>query len=107
MVYHDRVEEAADAIRAKVVDVPAIAVVLGSGLGDFASTLTGPVSMPYKQLPHWPAARVVGHEGRLVVGGVKGRTVAALAGRCHAYEGHDIEMVTFAVRALGVLGVKT
>jgi purine-nucleoside phosphorylase len=107
MVYHDRVEEAADAIRAKVACVPAIAVVLGSGLGDFAGTLTGPVSMPYEQLPHWPAARVIGHEGRLVVGGVKGRTVAALAGRTHAYEGHDPGMVTFAVRAMGVLGVKT
>jgi purine-nucleoside phosphorylase len=107
MGYYDRVKEAADAIRAKVTDVPAIAVVLGSGLGDFAGTLTGSVSMPYGQLPHWPAARVVGHEGRLVVGGVKGRTVAALAGRCHAYEGHDSGMVTFAVRAMGVLGVKT
>jgi purine-nucleoside phosphorylase len=107
MGYYDRVKEAADVIRAKVTDVPAIAVVLGSGLGDFAGTLTGSVSMPYGQLPHWPAARVVGHEGRLVVGGVKGRTVAALAGRCHAYEGHDAGMVTFAVRAMGVLGVKT
>jgi purine-nucleoside phosphorylase len=107
MVYYDRVKEAADAIRARVADVPAIAVVLGSGLGDFASTLTGPVSMPYEQLPHWPAARVVGHEGRLVVGRVKGRTVAALAGRSHAYEGHDPGTVTFGVRALCVLGVKT
>jgi purine-nucleoside phosphorylase len=107
MVYYDRVREAADAIRARVEDVPAIAVVLGSGLGDFAGTLTGPVSMPYGQLPHWPAARVVGHEGRLVVGRVKGRTVAALAGRSHAYEGHDAGTVTFGVRALGVLGVKT
>jgi purine-nucleoside phosphorylase len=107
MVYYDRVKEAADAIRARVADVPAIAVVLGSGLGDFAGTLAGPVSMPYGQLPHWPAARVVGHEGRLVVGRVKGRTVAALAGRSHAYEGHDAGTVTFGVRALGVLGVKT
>ena len=56
MVYYDRVKEAADAIRARVADVPDIAVVLGSGLGDFADTLTGPVSMPYEQLPHWPAA---------------------------------------------------
>src|SRR5580704_10947461 len=107
MVYYDRVKEAADAIRARIADIPAIAVVLGSGLGDFASTLASQVSMPYGQLPHWPAVRVVGHEGRLVVGGVKGRTVAALAGRCHAYEGYDPGMVTFAVRAMGMLGVKT
>jgi purine-nucleoside phosphorylase len=107
MAYYDKVQEAADAIRARVADVPAIAVVLGSGLGDFAGALTGGVAMPCEQLPHWPSARVVGHEGRLVVGAVKGRTVAALAGRCHAYEGYDPGMVTFAVRALGVLGVKT
>jgi purine-nucleoside phosphorylase len=107
MVYYDRVKEAADAIRARIADIPAIAVVLGSGLGDFASTLASQVSIPYGQLPHWPATRVVGHEGRLVVGGVKGRPVAALAGRSHAYEGHEPAIVTFAVRAMGVLGVKT
>jgi purine-nucleoside phosphorylase len=80
--------------------------VLGSGLGDFAGTLDAAVSMPYGELPHWPASRVVGHEGRLAVGKVGGRTIAALAGRCHAYEGHDVRTVTFAVRVLGLLGVK-
>ena len=107
MSYYDRVKEAADAIRAKVRDAPAIGVVLGSGLGDFAGSLGGAVSLPYDTLPHWPASRVVGHEGRLVVGTVRGRTIAALAGRSHLYEGHDPETVTFAVRALGLLGVKT
>ena len=63
--------------------------------------------MPYAELPHWPASRVVGHEGRLVVGAVKGRTIAALSGRAHVYEGHDMATVTFAVRALGLLGTKT
>ncbi len=79
---------------------------LGSGLGDFAGTLTDYVSMRYEELPHWPQSRVIGHEGRLVIGLVKGRRIAALAGRCHAYEGHDLSTVTFAVRALGLLGVK-
>ena len=63
--------------------------------------------MPYGDLPHWPGSRVTGHEGRLVVGAVRGRTIAALAGRCHAYEGHDLRTVSFAVRAVGLLGVKT
>jgi purine-nucleoside phosphorylase len=63
--------------------------------------------MGYEALPHWPASRVIGHEGRLVVGTVKNHTVAVLAGRVHAYEGHDMRTVTFAVRVLGVLGVKT
>ena len=107
MTYFDRVKEAADAIRARLTEVPRLAVVLGSGLGDFAGSLGAPVSMPYGTLPHWPASTVVGHEGRLVVGSVKGRTIAALAGRCHAYEGHDLRTVTFAVRVLGLLGVKT
>lgn len=107
MTCYDLVSESAGAIRAQVSDVPQIAVVLGSGLGDFAGTLADSVSMPYERLPYWPASRVVGHEGRLVVGTVRGRTIAALAGRCHAYEGHDLRTVTFAVRVLGVLGART
>jgi purine-nucleoside phosphorylase len=107
MSYYDQVKEAADAIRSKIRAVPEIAIVLGSGLGDFAGTLGDAVSMPYGVLPHWPASKVIGHEGRLVVGTAKGRLIAALAGRSHLYEGHDLGTVTFAVRALGVLGVQT
>jgi purine-nucleoside phosphorylase len=106
MNYYDQVKEAADAIRSRIREVPRIAIVLGSGLGDFANSLGGAVAMPYGELPHWPASRVIGHEGKLVVGSAKGRTIAALAGRSHAYEGHDLRVVTFAVRALGLLGVK-
>ncbi|MEQ1727287.1 MAG: purine-nucleoside phosphorylase [Vicinamibacterales bacterium] len=106
MAYYDDVKEAADCIRARISTVPDLAIVLGSGLGDFAGTLGDAVSMPYGDLPHWPASNVIGHEGRLVIGTVGGRTIAALAGRCHAYEGHDLKTVTFAVRALGLLGVK-
>src|SRR5205814_4728426 len=81
--------------------------VLGSGLGDFASSLGNAVTMPYGELPHWPASRVIGHEGKFVVGTSAGKTIAVLAGRAHMYEGHDPLTVTFAVRALGLLGVKT
>lgn len=105
--YYDQVKEAAVAVRDRIGEVPSVAIVLGSGLGDFASTPTEAVSMPYEQLPNWPASRVIGHEGRLVVGRVQGKTIAALAGRCHAYEGHGQLTVTFAVRTLGLLGVKT
>ena len=108
---YDQVKEAADAVRATLgrgaADVPRIAVVLGSGLGDFAASLGDRVVMPYSTLPHWPVSNVIGHEGTLVVGTVRGRRIAALAGRCHLYEGHSPATVTFAVRALGVLGVKT
>ena len=105
-VYYEQVHEAAAYIRQRISTVPDLAIVLGSGLGDFAGTLHEAVSMPYGELPHWPASRVIGHEGRLVIGTVNGRVIAALAGRCHAYEGHDLKTVTFAVRALGVLGVR-
>lgn len=107
MGYYEQVQEAADAIRSRVPEVPAVGVVLGSGLGDFANTLGGATTIPYERIPHWPASRVIGHEGKLVVGTARGRTIAALAGRVHAYEGHDLRTVTFAVRALGLLGVKT
>jgi len=107
MGYYEQVKEAADAIRARVPAVPAVAVVLGSGLGDFAGSLGDAVTMPYGDLPHWPASRVIGHAGKLVIGQARGTTIAALAGRCHLYEGHDAGRVAFAVRALGLLGVKT
>ena len=105
MSYYEQVREAADAIRSKVRDVPEAAIVLGSGLGDFAGTLGDAVSMPYRDLPHWPASNVIGHEGRLVIGSVRGKTIAALSGRAHLYEGHDLGTVTFGVRALSLLGV--
>jgi purine-nucleoside phosphorylase len=106
MDYYDRIKEAADVITAKARELPRVAVVLGSGLGDFAASLRDAVSIPYGDLPHWPPSRVAGHEGRLVVGKIGGRVVAALAGRCHMYEGHDPRTVAFATRAMGLLGVK-
>jgi len=106
MSYYDQVQEAADAIRARVPTIPAIGIVLGSGLGDFAGSLGDAVAIPYGELPHWPASRIIGHEGKLVVGTSGGRAIAALAGRVHLYEGHDARTVTFAIRVLGLLGVK-
>ena len=106
MTYYDEVKEAADAIRGRIGAVPEIAIVLGSGLGDFAGTLGGAVSMPYGELPHWPASNVIGHAGRLVIGTLAGKRVAALSGRVHFYEGHDLRTVSFAARVIGRLGVK-
>ena len=105
--YYDQVAAAANVIRARSAITPQVAVILGSGLGDFASRPINGVSIPYEQIPHWPAANVVGHEGRLVLGEIAGRLVAVLAGRAHFYEGHDLRTVTFATRVLGMLGVKT
>ena len=107
MGYYEHVKEAADAVRARLPEIPQIGIVLGSGLGDFANSLTDAVTLPYADLPHWPVSRVIGHEGKLVVGKTAGKRIAALAGRSHAYEGHDMATVTFAVRALSLLGIKT
>ena len=107
MGYYEQVSEAADAARARVGTFPETAIVLGSGLGDFAGSLGDAVTIPYGELPHWPVSRVIGHEGKLVVGTSRGRRVAVLAGRCHLYEGHDVRTVTFPIRALGLLGVRT
>jgi purine-nucleoside phosphorylase len=106
MDYFGQVKAAADAVRARAGDVPSTAIILGSGLGDFAGSLGSATSIPYTDLPNWPVSRVAGHDGRLVIGTAQGRRVVALAGRCHLYEGYDGRTVTFAVRVLGLLGVK-
>jgi purine-nucleoside phosphorylase len=102
----ERVEEAAAAIRNRSATRPEVAVVLGSGLGDFADSLQDAIAVPYGELPHWPQSTVVGHAGRLVSGRIAGKWVAALAGRVHLYEGHDAATVAFATRVMGRLGVK-
>ncbi len=106
MSMFDQSTEAAAFLRARLGAVPDVAVVLGSGLGDFATGLTDAVTVPYQDIPHWPRATVVGHAGTLVAGGSKGRRVLALAGRAHFYEGHPLTVATFAMRVLGQLGVK-
>jgi purine-nucleoside phosphorylase len=105
--YYDQVQSAAARIRTASGNFPDLAVVLGSGLGDFAAKLERATSVAYADIPHWPVSTVVGHEGRLVIGDAAGRSVAALAGRSHYYEGHDLRTVTFSIRVLGALGVRT
>jgi len=104
--YYTAVHETASFLRDRIGAPPDAAVVLGSGLGDFAERLRDPVAIQYGEIPHWPATRVIGHAGRLVAGTHAGRRVLALAGRVHLYEGHPMATVTFATRALGVLGVR-
>lgn len=101
----ERIDIAVEAIRRRGGSAEA-AVVLGSGLGDFAEKLADPIVIPYGDLPHWPASTVIGHSGRLVIGRVGGKRVAALAGRVHAYEGRDLSDIVFATRVMGRLGVK-
>ncbi len=101
----EQASEAAAWLRTQQCGDADVAVVLGSGLGDFADQIGGALTIPYGEIPHWPASRVMGHAGKLVCGSVAGKRVVALSGRVHHYEGHDMQTVTFAMRALGRLGV--
>ena len=105
MSYFEHVTEAADWLRGHGCAGADVAIVLGSGLGDFANGVGDARSIPYTDIPHWPASKVIGHAGTLVCGTVAGRRVLALSGRVHVYEGHDLHTVTFAMRVLGRLGV--
>jgi purine-nucleoside phosphorylase len=104
---YEEVREAADHVRERIGAAPDVAVVLGSGLGAFADRLNATQALLYDTIPHWPPTGVVGHAGRLVTGRSGEKVVAALAGRAHAYEGHSQARVTFGVRVLALLGVRT
>lgn len=103
--YTDRIAEAAATLRARGVTGGDVAIVLGSGLGAFAENLHDAVRVSYGDIPHWPAAKVIGHAGLVASGTVGGRRVVALSGRAHFYEGHPLTDVTFGIRVLGALGV--
>jgi len=105
--YFDQVQQAATALTGKIGEVPKIAVVLGSGLGAFADSLQESTTVPYGEIPNWPSSTVIGHAGKLVAGLCRGRRVLALSGRAHLYQGYSMVTVTFPMRVLGHLGVKT
>jgi purine-nucleoside phosphorylase len=86
---------------------PKVAVILGSGLGAFADELTGAISVPYSDIPDWPRSTAIGHAGRLVAGKINGIDVVVLAGRVHLYEGYTPQQVTFGIRVLGLVGIKS
>ena len=104
--YYSQVEQAASLLLTRIGRVPDVAIVLGSGLGEFADGLLDVITTPYAEIPNWPASKVIGHAGNLVTGTLAGKRVAALSGRAHFYEGHDLRTVTFATRVLGLVGVK-
>jgi purine-nucleoside phosphorylase len=104
---YERAQEAARLIRTHADrDVP-VAIVLGSGLGAFAEDLTHSTEIPYEAIPGFERSTVQGHAGRLVIGKVGEVTVAAMQGRFHFYEGYSLQEVTFPIRVLKLLGVRT
>lgn len=100
-------EKAIEFIKQRTSHRPEIAVVLGSGLGAFASELSDCVEIPYSEIPGWPQSTAVGHAGKLVLGTMERIGVAVMSGRVHLYEGYSPEQVVFGVRVLGKLGVRS
>lgn len=101
----DGVAAAVAALRSRIDDTPAVAVVLGSGLGAFADGLDEAAAVPYEEIPDFPRPTVSGHAGRLVFGRIGDVPVVAMQGRLHLYEGISAEAVTFGVRVFAALGV--
>jgi purine-nucleoside phosphorylase len=86
---------------------PTIGLVLGSGLGALADTLEDRVAIPYEDIPGWPTSTVEGHSGQVVIGKLEGQTVICQQGRAHFYEGYSQQQVTFPIRVMHFMGVKT
>jgi purine-nucleoside phosphorylase len=93
-------------IQARTRLVPLAGIVLGSGLGEFATQVENPVVIEYSTIPHFPLSTVEGHSGNLVVGTIAGVPVAVMQGRVHAYEGYGMGEVSFPARVLGLLGCR-
>ena len=96
--------KAADAIRNRSNVRPAIALILGSGLGGLAKKISDGVRIPFAEIPGFPEVTVVGHEGAVITGTLGGREVVALSGRFHVYEGHPAALAAFPVRVFRALG---
>ncbi len=106
---HNRSEadKAAKFLRAHLQQLPQVAILTGTGLGDMASSLKVEASIEYQEIPHFPISSVASHPGRLLGGTLAGQSVVVLQGRCHLYEGHTPQAVTFPIRVLQALGVQT
>ena len=103
----EAVEAAADVVRARFGATPEVAIVLGTGLGGLAKEIDVQASISYADIPGFPLSTVESHAGRLLCGTLGGKTVVAMQGRFHRYEGYSLQQVTFPVRVLRALGAST
>ncbi len=104
---YDTIKETAQFIRGQIDELPKIAIILGTGLGDLVSHMEIIRELNYADIPHFPVSTVEGHSGRLIFGTLGDKYVMAMQGRFHYYEGYDMKQVTFPVRVMKELGVDT
>ena len=101
-----RLREAQKALEIRCPVKPRVGVILGTGLGGLAEEIEVEASIPYGEIPHFPLSTVESHEGSLLFGSLAGTSIVAMQGRFHLYEGYDLQMVTFPVRVMGLLGAE-
>jgi len=101
-----RAERASKFVLGKTKLRPRVALVLGSGLGDFADEFRNAARIPYTKIPHFPRSTAIGHAGQLVIGQVGDVAVAGMQGRVHLYEGYSVKEVAFPIRVFARMGIK-
>ncbi|MBE0644646.1 MAG: purine-nucleoside phosphorylase [Bacteroidetes bacterium] len=102
-----QMQEAVDFIRAHTASTPAIGIILGTGLGGLVQEIEAEVVLDYKDIPHFQVSTVESHHGKLIFGKISGKPVVAMKGRYHYYEGYTLKQVTFPVRVMHALGVRS
>src|SRR5262245_64663463 len=103
---HAKLQETVAAVKARHRGLPALGLILGSGLGSYADRFQNRIVIPFEDLPNFPRSTVLGHSGNLVIGEAEGVLAVALQGRVHYYEGYSLAEVTYPARVLGCLGIK-
>ena len=107
MTLFEQVAEALASIQARTTLMPAVALILGSGLGDIATELHDATAIPYTEIPHFAHSTVPGHAGRLLLGILEGVPAVVMQGRFHFYEGYSLQVITLPVRVMRMLGAHT
>lgn len=103
----DKIKETLSVIRKKTNDDYPVGIILGTGLGGLVKEINIEHQIDYGELPHFPLSTVESHHGRLIFGTINGKKVVAMQGRFHFYEGYTMQQITFPVRVMKFLGVKT
>ena len=102
-----KIIETADYLKSVMKTQPKVGIILGTGLGNLSTKITDRTDYPYETIPNFPVSTVEGHSGKLIVGKLGGVDVLAMQGRFHFYEGYSMKEVTFPVRVMHQLGIKT